>query len=331
MKTVIINDPQILFEELEKLQKENYIFRGQANNDSDWYLKSSAFRKNNLKKAADSFPASDDAIKQNWYFRDRVKNTVNAWFPGSFVKGSFHPGVARFLDLTVHIMRYNYRLTEYFKNNGKGLSGKGKRMIQDRVAEFWSDENTFQYLVENEFMHLIERWSLDGILIQEACVSECLTGLDETVPQHYGFSTAALDFSQDPYIALFFALELDKSLKYIPNGYPYFAIYAYKQRVDIIDPFVSIRDPDESWGTNKRAKCQQGKFIYFNKPCSFYLTNGYFPSIDDYDNIFNRDEFSNKRCFDLVKYKVRKEQIILDKIRKILDEKGLTKDFLMGK
>ncbi len=42
-------------------------------------------------------------------------------------------------------------------------------------------------------------------ILNEPCLEQALTGYDKTWPQHYGHPIAALDWSKDPFVALYFA------------------------------------------------------------------------------------------------------------------------------
>lgn len=237
-------------------------------------------------------------------------------------------------------MRYNFILANYFEKKSEMLFKRWKELNHSRDAVFWTKEKTFLYLISNTFQYLITRSSLDGKVIIAPNPDESLTGIDEKIPQHYGVPTAALDFSWNPYVALFFALDLVNEpetdlesglllAKKMPNDAKYFSIYAYKQCEDIEKPFISIEMPNESWGKNERAKNQEGVFLYVNNPCSFYLDNDRFPSINDYDDcIFQKKQFAKKRCFELTQYRIKKDENMLVAIKKALNGKKITKEFL---
>jgi len=174
-------------------------------------------------------------------------------------------------------------------------------------------------------------------LIKPANISEVLAGRDETLPQHYDVPTAALDVTKNPYIALFFALDLANVpefdsrtglfiAKKIPNAAKCFSIYVYKQNIN--DLLTSIKDPDESLCSNERAKNQEGQFIFSIKPCSFYLLYGRFPCIDDHDEYMASFPQEN-RSFELIKYNVQRNKGMLTEVEKVLIEKGITKEFLL--
>ena len=116
-----------------------------------------------------------------------------------------------------------------------------------------------------------------------------LTGYDETWPQHYGFPSAAIDWSKDLHVALYFAnhKDIDSDLTEMPDETPsHFAIFCYKEINDQNSP-IKAMEPD-NWIENRNAQAQQGLFTYFTEPFLFFLREGRLPCIEDYrkNNMF---------------------------------------------
>ena len=329
----VINSAQELFDRLKLLQNDGYAFRGQEN--FKWKLIPNGLRQKTLIEAAKRFPVSNSKIERKWYYNVNIKKTVNAWLAQDVFKNEVPYAIRIFFDLNIHLMRYNYRLSNYFEKHPEKLFKDWRELNNGRDADFWTLEKTFVYLVENEFKNLVECRGLNGGLLKAALPDECLTGIDETIPQHYGVATAALDFTLDSDIALFFALGLHNApeidaktglliAKNMPSEANYFSIYACKQDDKFYNPPISIKEPDTSWGENGRSRSQKGVFVYLNKPCSFYLRNGRFPCVEDY-----ADDFAQvAQGFKLIKYNVEKNEKLLAIINGVLIEKGVTKKAL---
>ncbi|HAT8252370.1 TPA: hypothetical protein ACJT8R_003136, partial [Legionella pneumophila] len=60
----------------------------------------------------------------------------------------------------------------------------------------------------------------------------------------------------------------------------YLSIFVYEKLTEETSPIIVM--PKSHLINNPRAEAQEGTFTYSTKPCSFYLRNNRFPSIDDY-------------------------------------------------
>jgi len=161
-----------------------------------------------------------------------------------------------------------------------------KEILKLRDPDFWTKEESFVAHVKYIFPHLIERYFMDGT-VQYANPFEELVGVDFRLPQHYGIETSALDWTYDPYIAIYFALRKDERFDSIQISKkpmtPFFSIFAYK-KTNVECPLVLVQEKSQTL-FNPRAEAQKGVFTYFAKPCSFYLKHPQhrFPSILDYN------------------------------------------------
>lgn len=268
MNNVLINDANELITKLLYLQRLGYIFRGQAN--AIWRLIPSIFRPINLKILNEQYPLKDDTYY--WYFSIEIKKIVESWAKVNY-NNNIPPLLRRIFDLYTFIMKYNFGLTEFNKKNPDLIytEDENELIISQRD---WASEQTFIDFVENTLQFWLNIYNLDGSLRFKAKPFEELTIIEEGFPQHYGFMTAALDFSKNPLKAVYFALQ-----KY--NFSCYFSIYAYKQinfKNDLPSKIIENKNPK-----NIRAIKQEGCFVYLTQPCSFYVNKNKFPTLNDYD------------------------------------------------
>ena len=164
----------------------------------------------------------------------------------------------------------------------------------------------------------------DDIVLQEAEPFEDLTGIDETLPQHYDTPTAALDWTNGPLnVAIFFAIEnynspMENSILYKAKQVPStcFSIYAYKQNVENKAPVYLNKERIKE---NVRQQRQRGVFTYFSQLCSFYLKNDRFPSVEDYYHEKDTCEF------ELLKYNVKINETAVAFLSKKLEKRNITR------
>lgn len=326
---------------LDKLKSDlynGYFFRGQA--DASWPLIPSAFRKTELKRRADNYPIKESEIT-NWKNNQKIPEIINGWSAGIVKNGRIlnrrdRIFIYNLFNRLIIVMQYNFDLTLYWSNPKvkRCLLKRDKKLIKIWKPDFWCEESTFINYFERIYPQLIVRTSVkDNRLISKPCPEEDLTGLDETFPQHYDLSTTTLDWSLNLFIAFYFGL--DKQFeRNSPNGLylpsrcevrepaNYFSLFLYKQ-LQQDSPVVKMERPKLI--NNPRADAQQGVFTYFTKPCSFYLLNGEFPSIDNYARNCTDKEIP----FELQKFNFKYSNEILNFIENILEEKGINKSSLL--
>lgn len=139
------------------------------------------------------------------------------------------------------------------------------------------------------------------------------------IPQHYGVPTAALDWTYNPYVAIFFATnETDIQFSEF-NPSPSVAIYAYK--IDSPEQAHFTFQKGNSDCKNLRIIIQEGVFLSMSKACKYFYDNGHWP---------NMERFLSKNSNCLIKYivPINKKIILIDKLQEILFKKGITKEFL---
>lgn len=76
----------------------------------------------------------------------------------------------------IYLMQYNHSLRKYFHDNPSHIHCDDENKIKIRIPDFWVEEETFIYIIENIFPRLLKIWDLKGSLIQDARPDEDLTG-----------------------------------------------------------------------------------------------------------------------------------------------------------
>ncbi|MCA0402690.1 MAG: FRG domain-containing protein [Proteobacteria bacterium] len=300
---------------LEQLSLEGSVFRGHE--DFRYQLTPSAFRKHSIAQMKRDFNIPPTILGE-WFNSKEIKKTIASWYSSNPIH-SQHPAIHLLKEWCLYIMRYNHSLHLFVKNNPNNVSEQDAACFLLRDAEYWREETTFQQMFERYLPTIINRHSLkDGALIQRANPYEDLAAVDETLPQHYGIPTAALDWSYNFHVAIHFALrnESEQNSKFL-------ALYALK----ILDPQSPIKMLDRNIHTeNIRAEKQEGTFSYFSHPCSFFLQNGVFPSLNYFSQRYkNRLDI---RRFELKEFLIERTESNLCYLKGLLNEKGINKQFL---
>lgn len=317
-------DVKKLIMRLESLKNQGYIFRGQA--DAGWELKPNAFRGDGIAKNVELYPVAQQEIEQKWFANERIEVLCTR----NLGHNKQHRLVfRRILQLYIYVMQYNYALYNFFNSDrGRQVAPEIRSAICPRNQEWWAEEETFIHILFNTA--LLERWftlyDFKGKIIQQRTPDEILTVTDETFPQHYDIPTAALDWSFNPSVAIYFAandgIELDqKTGLYIAKRNPEFlSVFAYKQLKETEDMDIFQMGVHPSI-LNERARAQEGTFTYFKNPSTFYVDNNRFPSFNDFVN-------SGQGIFDLQRFNVKCNEENKAIMANHLEEVGITKDYL---
>ncbi|HAT1884370.1 TPA: FRG domain-containing protein, partial [Legionella pneumophila] len=254
---------------LEQLSLEGYVFRGHE--DFRYQLTPSAFRTHSIVQMEKDFNIHP-TILDEWFNSKEIKKIIASWYSPNSVHLQ-HPAIYLLKEWCLYIMHYNHSLHLFVKNNPDNVSEQDAASFLLRDAEYWRQETTFQQMFERYLPTIINRRSLkDGAFIQRANPYEELAAVDETLPQHYGIPTAALDWSYNFHVAIHFALgnESEQNSKFL-------ALYALKT-LDLQSPIKMLARNIHT--ENIRAERQEGTFSYFSHPCSFFLQNRAFPSLN---------------------------------------------------
>lgn len=311
MKIIEGNDiptPDLLIARLEELSHENYVFRGQPS--TFFCLIPKAFRENGIRELSENFPIRAHAFER-------------------LIKKKFDPSnyFIPIEKLTIYIMQYNYSLAQYIEKNLDKFDNKTKEIQKKRGLSYWLAAQTLYDIYWQLFISLMTIYDIKNNIIKKPSSSGCeeLTGFDETLPQHYAVPTAALDWTRNLYIAIYFALEN------IPENTTHISVYAYKEiNSSENNPLVLMESNSDC--RNERVKAQEGLFIRFRERIALfnyiiryiYDRNDKWLSMEDCDYFFNIAKVD--LIFDLIKFNVPVEHY--DYLKKIINSKGKTKDAL---
>lgn len=278
----LIVDTDELIDDLSALQGEAYIFRGQPN--GNFTLHPKAFRPEEIKKIGKDFPISLE------HCSDAFKKNTSSWLGQPFEQLNTNEWFSRICEITFFIMQYSHNIANYILNTKGKFDKRTIELHTLNPPEYWTSISTLERFLNYNLRNLIAFTDLNGNVLKYTTIDDILTGFDESRPQHYGVETAMLDWTRNPLIAIFFALQN------IPDNAQYISIYAYKQIRDSKDnPVVTKSSPEEV--KNIRIRNQEGVFTCIQYPCSFYFVRKYWPCIDDY--------FSHSSGnFKLIKYAV---------------------------
>ncbi|MBX3710078.1 MAG: FRG domain-containing protein [Gammaproteobacteria bacterium] len=306
----VMYDPYELIEKLTSLKKLGYIFRGHPN--ATWRLIPRVFRYTGQKYLTENYPIKDNTYY--WYFNKEIKRIVELWAKIKF-DHLLPQGLRRIFDLYVFIIKYNYGINKFNNENLGSIYSCDEKTLA-RPQRDWESEQTFIDFIGNILQNWLNIYNLDGSLRYKARPFEELTIIEESFPQHYGFPTAALDFSKNPFKALWFAL--------LNNFSNCFTIFAYKQITTISTfPTKIIENTNQN---NIRAIKQEGCFVYFTRPCYSYVYKNKFPSLNDCDKDIQYGV--NEPYFKIERIDVPKKTTIISVLDQFLLQEDINKNTL---
>lgn len=269
-----------------------HLYRGQPN--ASFTLNPKAFREEILQKYANEFPTPKSVITGAW-FSGKINEFLEHYTPGFRKNIAFNHTIKKLFNLITHIMRYNFFIENFIRSNPTKFEADEESIKNLKPPLYWHQEETFIQFLQYTYPKILNFLNLKNEMIIEGKIDEILTAFDETYAQHYNIATAALDWSENPHKALFFSLEN------IPTDARFISLYAYKQIIFSPTSPVIIKEKSQSI-FNERAIAQEGRFTYFNFPCSFYMYNGRFPAINDYINFYVKNGHLFKPPFEITKY-----------------------------
>lgn len=311
----VIKEIQTVFTQLNQLQRNGFIFRGHES--FKYTLTPNASRDDTLARMKCEF-GIDNVIINEWFKNKFIMEHVNTWLPGLKITPSIHQLRDRLLNYCLYLMRYNHSLILFVQNNPGRVSLKDRTTILKRSLSYWKSEETFPQLFSSYFPRLIRRYHLDGILMQDANPFEDLASVDETLPQHYDIPTAALDWTFNYNVAIYFAVG-KKEIKE-----KFLTIYALKihnpnsSPINVMDKSIHVE--------NIRVDRQEGTFTYFTKPCTFYLEHGHLPSINHFEQRYKNN--LEKSTFELEELIIERNKQNIDIFMKHLEEHKINEKYL---
>lgn len=312
-----LDEIQNIIASLQELQSTgNYIFRGQK--CFNFKLIPRAFREDDISAMTKAFGV-DNRTKNSWFHSQKVKDCIDAHAPGARKNKHAITIINRLLNFCFYLMILNHSAYIFASSNITMISDKDKEMLQLKTPSHWKDPETFHHLFSGYFPRILEIYDLNNLLIQKAQPPEDLIGIDETFPQHYGAITAALDWTRNPLIAIYFALEnqLDNS------GFS--TIYAINANRIAHDSPIKVMNKS-IYVSNARAEAQQGVFTYFMSPCSFYIQNNALPSINHYHSRYLNNLDQQK--FELHEFRIKRTPKNISFLQALIRKHGTTKEIL---
>lgn len=295
-----------LIKDLSHLQNIKFIFRGQQN--IAWPLQPTAFREDGIRAMSELYTAAAPAHSE-WPKSINCKNMAKLIRHDE--NAIYHADVIRLSELTIYILKYNYSLAKYVAEFPENFDEKTLNAYKIRDHHFWAREDAFEYFFRYQLENSTTRTSLDNKILKEGRIDDEITIYEESLPQHYDVPTAALDWSYDPSVALYFATNNASE--------EYFSIFAYKEINNNLGNPIEVVHGNPGC-TNPRIKAQNGLFTRFRYPCKYYFLYHKWPTIDCY--MKNRSHGN----FELIKYDI--PLIYINEINEILKMKNITKSSL---
>ena len=302
--------------DLYKNRKGLYFFRGLRN--SDYKLLPGAFRPGDIRNRELLFNGSRAHILAR---RDEAKNIVLGHFNGDLqLTRQFmnHIEYQRLIDIIAFITRYNFPVSSFVHENRTIHDTKSVEALSYRPVACWLTDESF-YLALEEYLRGLEfQISLDGKeLLKQPYILNDITPYDESLAQHYceRYPTTILDWTYNPYIALYFALPKNhKTVNHL-----YFSICVCEKPTQNDGQVFFLEDYQEFNTYNLRIRRQEGLFSQMRPPISFYYFKGFWPSVED---LLSFNEYIR-----VTRYNIQVS--FTEDIRTILNNMGYNQEFLL--
>ena len=297
-----------LIDEIKSLRKRGSVFRGQP--DSTFSLIPSAFRRDIIEK---KYAVYKNKVKPNnyklWTQSQAYVEIAEAVFHTKEVLNC--PEILKINELIFFSLAYNYSLSCFVKKWPHKFDINTIENNKKYPPEYWVKEPAFLDLFAIFLTPLRGILSTDNKILKYSEIEENIVAYDETLPQHYDTPTAALDWSRNPYIGLYYAL-LDASAIHV-------SLFAYMQIKQIKNndrALISLIEGNPNC-KNQRIINQEGVFTRFNHPNLYYFHNQQWPTIETFTDQRMKNNFKLIKIDIPITYKSFIEKLLGD--RRITD------------
>jgi hypothetical protein len=234
----------------------------------------------------------------------------------------------RVIDIIVFITRHNFAVSSFIDENKAVYDQKSVEALLHRPVECWLTEEIFYRGLRDYLRGLEVQVSTDRKQIyKEPYIFNHITPYDESLAQHYcGYPTTMLDWTYNPYIALYFALPKNPKTA----DYLYFSVCVCEKptqddgTIFFTELYLDPTCPEFN-ENNLRIQRQEGLFSRMQLPVSVYYQKGFWPSIE------KMIESYPSMCGNIriTRYNISIQ--FTEYIRSLLNDIGFNEDYLLPK
>lgn len=307
-------------------KKDLYFYRGLRNRDYE--LLPGAFRPSDIRNKELLF-GGDKA--RSFAYTNKARHIVAMSWSGNLQAARQYMNsreYERIVDIIVFITRHNFAVSLFINENKAVYDPKSVEALLHRPVECWLTEEIFYHAL-GEYLHGLElQISADRKQVyKEPYILNHITPYDESLTQHYcRYPTTMLDWTYNPYIALYFALP--RNSKTVDHLYFSLCVCEKPTKDDGLISFTELYlDPTcpEFNENNLRIQRQEGLFSRIQLPVSFYYQKGFWPSIE------KLIEFYPSMCEDIHITRYNILVSFTEQIRAMLNGMDINEDFLLPK
>jgi hypothetical protein len=296
--------------------QEGVYFRGQE--DSSWELRPKAYRSKEVQKRWQEF-----SEKTLWI--SKIPAILEKSFspypiPLFIICKNKIIYIENVVKLFVDVMYYNQDVYLFQEQYAHCLSEKEIKERKEKMrgdAASWVSEDRFNFLCSSLYLLADITLVPDKFYIKFGCIEiyNGSTAAAESFCQHYGNGTTYLDWTRNPYIALWFA---SQKITKCDEG-EIISLFCYIQKKTSENMRIAFPEAYEDI-KNDRVRNQEGVFSYFPKANEFFLFNGAYPSVEDY--LKCDDSFEIKR------FNIQVNEETIQFCKKALESRAINEKFL---